>query len=169
MNGTYNQMADQILKSQNFDRFHFSLTPPLEEIVFDDDNFLKAFNHLKKHFQVLFKFVGEENFKLLVLKYLYDYTKYSVTDLRLGLDFPVFLASHEELQDYPFLQHIASLDWFWYTQKPDGQTITLPMGTLSSWTNLSSDNDQIDIQFDFNDTETLTMVVENNEYKIKKI
>lgn len=54
-------------------------------------------------------------------------------------------------------------------KKPDGQTITLPMGTLSSWTNLSSDNDQIDIQFDFNDTETLTMVVENNEYKIKKI
>ncbi len=162
MQNSYYQIAQMFSRKATLKQFDEMFhQPEKEDPRFQDDFFIKVFIEMKEKFQVSFKFIGEENFKILVYEYLRN-VPYQNDDY--GHLFPEFIGQIPVLEQMRYLKWIAKLDWFWFADNKE--SITLPKGTLNSWGNLQRDEEQIQIEIDESVMERLVVKKFGNEFKI---
>ena len=137
------------------------------EKFFEQEDFRNVYNFLKTKFQVTFKLMGESNSEYLTYFYMKQNPALLMGKKSYGENFPEFLVSIPELENFQYLFFIARLDWYWFAFDGARPNITLPLGTLKSWGSLARGEDQIEIEIDLALRETLEVVKINNSFEIR--
>ncbi len=167
MNQSYYQISQQLIrnaKSRNYDLFNFD--PQASQEHLNDKKFQDAFNLLKEKYHVIYKLFGEENFNIICYEYFLYNPGHSASLDKYGHTFAEFLGNLGELEDFHFLKWLAKLDWFWYERERGKNQIQLPKGTLSSWVNIFSDTDALDILIDESIMECVRIEKSGNQYQM---
>lgn len=170
MENSYSQIKDHLARNERSRHYNIFLhTPEQEQEILNNEGFLKVNNLLKNKFQVLFKLMGEANFKNLS----YEYFKYNpIHSSKMdsyGKTFPDFIASLTQLSNFKYLKWLAKLDWFWFNPIEEGQTIQLPKGTLSSWSSVLKAEDNIEIWIDESIIENLRVEKNGSQISLKSM
>lgn len=168
MDNSYREIVN-LLNSKNARSKHYNIflhDPDSEQEMYNNKKFQQIYNILKNKYQVILRLFGERNFQ----KVAYEYFQYNpVQSSKLdhyGKSFSDFLGSVDQLREFRYLKWIAKLDWFWFGPVEDGDSITLPKGTLKSWSILYKDQDLVDISIDESIIETLQIKKVGKEIQI---
>jgi hypothetical protein len=165
MFNTYNNIAHQLF-TNNPGKIYLSENEDLLHQFENDPNFLKVLNSLKATYQVTYSLVGDENFKILTVKYMQLNPAHTINGIHYGRSFPEFLINIKELENLNYIAYIAKLDWYWIHETTESDELILPQGTLNAWTCLLKDNEEIKIELDFNEMENIKIQKLGNETSI---
>ncbi|WP_412972031.1 putative DNA-binding domain-containing protein [Glaciecola sp. MF2-115] len=76
------------------------------------NNFIEnGIRALSISFPTVVGFIGEDSFRILAKKFLYEVPKQSFDWAEYGCELPDFIGQQDALNDYPFLREVAILDW----------------------------------------------------------
>lgn len=163
---TYNNIAHQIFKN-NPGKIYLSENEELLNKFRDDESFILIFESLKDTYASIYKLVGEENFKILTVKYMQLNPAHTINGTHYGKSFPEFLLNIKELEAYSYIAYLARVDWYWKQETIDSDALILPKGSLESWYSSLADDKNIEIDLNTEITEEIKIVVESAEYKMK--
>lgn len=165
MNNTYHTIAEQILKIENARR-NSIFQKTVQDNRFEDEYFIRAYTLLKERYCAVFTLFGERNFKEVVYIFTKTNPLHAFKEIKYGYNFPDFLASLDEMQNFYFVRFIAMLDWFWFSAASPKTKIQLPKGTLKSWGTIIRGEDLVNIELNEIELETLSIQKNGKEYKI---
>ncbi len=166
MFNTYNNLPHKVFKNDQFSSFQLDENQAIKNKSFEDESFIEICDILRSHYEVTFKLLGEDNFKLLTLTYIRLNPSLSVNSKNYGETFSEFLGNTPELNGFPYMKFIAKLDWFWSVRVTESNLLVLPKGTLNSWGHLNRDEDDIQIEINYEEDETLKIEKTGNQYTI---
>ena len=166
MFNTYNNLPHKIFTNEHFSSFELDENQTAKNKSYDDESFIEICDILRSHYEVMFKLLGEENFKLLTLNFIRLDPTLSVNSKNYGITFSEFLGNTPELDEYLYIKFVAKLDWFWSMRFSEKNLLVLPKGTLESWGHLNRDEDDIQIDINYQQDETLKIEKLGNQYSI---
>ena len=140
-----------------------------EQEIYNNQKFLQIYSILRNKYQVIFRLVGDQNFK----KISYEYFKYnpvqSAREEHYGNSFSDFLGTLNQLSEFRYIKWLAKLDWFWFNPVSEGDTIQLPKGTLNSWASIYKNQESINIEINESVIENLQIQKIGKEIQIVAI
>lgn len=166
MQNTYHPIAAQLAKLENAKRSNLFYQELRNDDIFEDEFFKKLFIDLKEKFEITYSLLGDKNFKTLILLYSQTNPVQSAPKGKYGHNFADFLGTVEHIKSFYFIKYIAMLDWFWFITDSPKARIQLPKGTLKSWGSIAKGLDQIEIEIDESEVETLSIQKTGKEYQI---
>lgn len=137
--------------------------------VYENNLFFSLLEVLEETYPTLKKALGADNFKYLAREYIYTHPSKNPNIQLYGQSFGAFLASQKQLQDYPYLQNLATLDWHWERALEEGLNLSLPYGVFALWQSLKLNQNQAPPTINLKKEETIALYLEKGQWKIKKI
>jgi hypothetical protein len=112
---------------------------------------------LEETFFVTRKALEDKNFKYFVREYIQAYPSKDVNIDFYGKSFPSFLSCHDLLEDLPYIEGLAKIDW--HVSHRIETSFSAAKGVFDLWSLIFDDNEKelSNIELDFSSTDTLCL------------